>query len=133
MVCCRCQEEKGDEFHQGARVCKACKKIVDALSHQKHRPARLIRRKEDRITHAEWMASLKGGASCFCMDCETIHPHRRMDWDHRPGETKLFEIADMSGRAGKRQAIEEEIEKCDLICANCHRDRTHDRRQETVL
>ena len=49
-----------------------------------------------------------------------------MQWDHLPGFVKLGEI---SGRLrnASRAKILAEIEKCELICANCHAIRTFNR------
>jgi hypothetical protein len=44
-----------------------------------------------------------------------------MDLHHRDPEDKVFALSDASSRAVAQ--IIEEIEKCDLICANCHRMR----------
>ena len=48
-----------------------------------------------------------------------------MDYDHRPGTKKKFNVSVI--RKGKAEILKE-IEKCDLVCANCHRIRTHNRR-----
>ena len=49
-----------------------------------------------------------------------------MQWDHRPGVVKLGTISgDFRGR--HRQAVLDEIAKCDLVCANCHMVRTNSR------
>lgn len=58
-----------------------------------------------------------------CMDCGIEYPPFVMDFDHRPGEAKLFNI----GSALKdhtRQEILDEMSKCDIVCSNCHRLRT---------
>lgn len=49
-----------------------------------------------------------------------------MEFDHRDPTTKLFSVT-VAVSASKRSkgAILREIEKCDLVCANCHRLR-HD-------
>jgi len=51
-----------------------------------------------------------------------------MDFDHRPGSKKVNAIACMAGRVSWDQTLAE-IEKCDLVCSNCHRIRTKQRRQ----
>ncbi|MDQ3743355.1 MAG: hypothetical protein M3444_03130 [Acidobacteriota bacterium] len=48
-----------------------------------------------------------------------------MDFDHREGETKIFEMNRVSYVS--MRAIKQEIEKCDVVCANCHRERTYQR------
>ena len=49
-----------------------------------------------------------------------------MDFDHVTGE-KLDDICGMRMRTVSREAIRAEIEKCEVLCANCHRARTHAR------
>jgi hypothetical protein len=60
-----------------------------------------------------------------CMDCEQSFPYYVMDFDHRDGETKFRGLALMITESLVR--IKAEIEKCDLICSNCHRIRTFKR------
>jgi hypothetical protein len=59
-----------------------------------------------------------------CADCGGMFPPICMDFDHVRG-TKRFSIS----RSGTRsmQAVREEIEKCEVVCANCHRVRTASR------
>lgn len=67
-----------------------------------------------------------------CMDCGGVFEWVSMDWDHRPGEIKLFGLASMGRRTINQERIkkmEDEMAKCDLVCANCHRVRTRDRNQ----
>lgn len=66
-----------------------------------------------------------------CVDCGEFYPHYVMDWDHLPGETKWMSVSKMSTRCS-RESILSEIAKCELVCANCHRERTHQRRDEAV-
>ncbi|KJL46451.1 hypothetical protein RS84_03085 [Microbacterium hydrocarbonoxydans] len=59
-----------------------------------------------------------------CADCGEPDPVV-LDFDHRPGVRKRFEIAravNASTRAWS--TILREIAKCDVVCANCHRRRT---------
>jgi hypothetical protein len=53
-----------------------------------------------------------------------------MDFDHRPGETKCFNLSIAAGQTRLSwEKMEAEIAKCDVVCANCHRERTHQRKQ----
>lgn len=63
-----------------------------------------------------------------CMDCEKTFPPECMDFDHRPGEQKLFGIG--MGRTRAWENLQREIAKCDLVCANCHRVRTTARKRK---
>lgn len=62
-----------------------------------------------------------------CMDCGGQYQSEAMDWDHRPEESKLYEIGAMVGGRYAWELIQTEIAKCDLVCANCHRVRTKHR------
>lgn len=57
-----------------------------------------------------------------CVDCGEVDP-LVLELDHRePGE-KAFNISDLLGRS-RLDLIKEELEKCDVRCANCHRRKT---------
>lgn len=82
------------------------------------RPALRASRKASQQTKREVFDALKRHP---CMDCGGSYPPCVMDWDHRDGEVKLFNIASL------KASVEDmliEIAKCDLVCANCHRVRT---------
>jgi L-lysine 2,3-aminomutase len=51
-----------------------------------------------------------------------------MDFDHRDGNEKSHNVGSMVAHHYSKELIAQEIEKCDLVCANCHRVRTRDRR-----
>ncbi|GAA3647205.1 hypothetical protein GCM10022202_03230 [Microbacterium marinilacus] len=47
-----------------------------------------------------------------------------LEFDHLPGKEKLFDIArGVGGSTRSWKAIEAEIAKCEVVCANCHRRR----------
>jgi hypothetical protein len=48
-----------------------------------------------------------------------------MEYDHVRGK-KVDNISNLVGRVGWER-LEKEIAKCDLVCANCHRERTFQR------
>lgn len=58
-----------------------------------------------------------------CADCDITYPHYVMDFDHRDPKDKTANVAALKSRSP--DAILFEISKCDLVCANCHRIRTH--------
>lgn len=66
-----------------------------------------------------------------CMDCGVQYPPYVMDFHHTRGH-KLFALSALSNgtlkdlaASDKLAAIRAEIAKCDLVCANCHREREH--------
>lgn len=63
------------------------------------------------------------------MDCKREFPSYVMDFDHRDASTKRDTVSNLVAKARSLMAIEAEIAKCDLVCSNCHRIRTHRRGQ----
>jgi hypothetical protein len=64
-----------------------------------------------------------------CVDCNLNYPYYVMQFDHRPEETKLFNVSAIS--SNKWETVWAEILKCDVVCANCHSIRTWNRRRAT--
>lgn len=62
-----------------------------------------------------------------CTDCGVQYPPYVMDLDHVRGE-KTGMVSAMLHYGEDR--IREEISKTEVVCANCHRERTHQRLQE---
>ena len=65
-----------------------------------------------------------------CTDCGARLRPEAMDFDHVRGQ-KLNNVSDLV--RGGTQALLDEIAKCELVCAVCHRLRTSDRRAEAHL
>src|SRR5690349_6082894 len=63
-----------------------------------------------------------------CTDCRACYPTECMDWDHVRGK-KLYNIGTMVAHGHSKAAVLRELAKCELVCANCHRVRTRERRR----
>lgn len=59
-----------------------------------------------------------------CSDCGNCYDPYCMDFDHRDQSTKIDSVATMVLSVRDLDRILKEIEKCDLVCSNCHRLRT---------
>lgn len=59
-----------------------------------------------------------------CADCGGVFDSVCMDFDHL-GDDKTASIGLMVSKGMSTRRIDEEIAKCELVCANCHRVRTH--------
>ena len=53
------------------------------------------------------------------------HP-AALDYDHIDPSQKEFSIGEAIGQAQGKQRILDEIAKCRVLCANCHRIHTYD-------
>lgn len=87
----------------------------------------MSKRREHFAAIAAYIDGIKTDGAC--MDCGEQFWPWQMDFDHRPDEVKVYEINDLrSRRRVSRYILDTEISKCDLVCKNCHADRTHRRR-----
>jgi hypothetical protein len=59
-----------------------------------------------------------------CVDCGESN-HIVLDFDHI--RNKKYNISRMIHDGFSWAAIKKEIAKCEIVCANCHRIRTHNR------
>ncbi len=82
--------------------------------HLKSAISRVIEKKKRLIREAK---------NVPCADCGEKYPPCVMDFDHRRAEEKNFSIGPSVTNKGFSE-IMAEIEKCDVVCANCHRLRT---------
>lgn len=80
------------------------------------------RAKERRAQIKSWFREQKDRP---CQDCEVSYPHYVMDFDHRDPEKKVIGPAKMIRDGWSIERMEAEIAKCDVVCSNCHRERTH--------
>lgn len=58
-----------------------------------------------------------------CKDCGQSYPPYCMDLDHRDPSTKKFKPSNLTKHSW--QKLYDELEKCDVVCAICHRIRTY--------
>jgi hypothetical protein len=66
-----------------------------------------------------------------CCDCKRKYSPWIMDFDHRNPTEKRYSLSAMKNHSLFK--IKEEIAKCDIVCANCHRDRTYKSNLTRVL
>lgn len=78
------------------------------------------RKRLDVKAKKEYINNLK---NVPCADCGVLYPPMVMDFDHRDPNTKVDGVANMIQGKGWKLLIEE-VKKCEVICANCHRIRT---------
>lgn len=62
-----------------------------------------------------------------CTDCGYKEHPAALDFDHLPGQEKCRGVARMLSVS--RSTLLAEIAKCEVVCANCHRVRTWNRRR----
>ena len=85
-----------------------------------------VSRGKRRLTYQQMVHQIK--VESGCVDCRIKDP-RVLDFDHVKG-AKQFEVSFLIGSACSLQSILEEVKKCVVRCANCHRIVTWERRQK---
>jgi hypothetical protein len=73
---------------------------------------------------AQYLRDLK--TKTPCVDCGINYPYYVMDFDHVRGQ-KHANVMELVSTLSKKR-IDLEIAKCEIVCSNCHRIRTHMRK-----
>ena len=89
-----------------------------------NREAEIKRVKARQRTTAELLNQLR---QVPCAECRGCFPPYTMDFDHRDPGTKSFALGGKCQLKSK-EVLLREVAKCDVVCANCHRIRTHRQR-----
>lgn len=88
------------------------------------------RSKQSREKRKEVIRKIK--ESSPCVDCNILYPYYIMHFDHLDPSNKINKVSAVLQNAGLEDAIKE-IEKCELVCANCHSARTWKRQHNIDL
>ena len=103
-ICRPCSKEKYKEYYSGSEVEK-------------------LRLRENKKKHNKKVLDyVRKAKEVPCADCKIQYPHYVMDFDHL--RDKSFNISEGHLRYGLARIIEE-IQKCEIVCSNCHRIRTY--------
>jgi hypothetical protein len=120
---CKTHCKRGHEFNLentiriiGGRECRICKGI-----HRIRRQRDLPFYERDRCReHKAILVELKGNR---CADCGGEFPDCCYQFHHRDPMTKTFALGRNMLRA--ISVLKTEVEKCDMLCSNCHVIRTY--------
>jgi hypothetical protein len=123
------KRKSGNRAGEYYEKCKDCYKSRGRDYYHKNRERQLSLSKQRKEKYIEerkgLLAKIKNRP---CADCGKIYPPWVMDFDHREADLKIGTVSYLTFRKLlKFDKILEEIEKCDLVCANCHRERTYQR------
>lgn len=133
MICLSCEvDHEPDQFSwknkaDGTRQkwCKSCYKKYAREHYLKHKAeykARSVRSNQVRREIArEWVCNLLN-SSC-CVDCGEDDPIV-LEFDHIDPSDKNYGVSNMVRNGMSVESIADEIAKCEIRCANCHRRRT---------
>lgn len=90
----------------------------DQRWHYRHRQENTRRSLERRRRLRQWLRDEKSDCG-GCERCGEKSP-RCLDFHHRDDEPKEMAVNEMVKHGYSKDAIREEVEHCELLCANCH-------------
>jgi len=105
--CKECQKDHAKEYY----------KVNKEKQKEQINEARRIRVKENREKYFNVLSSNS------CVDCSETNPIV-LEFDHKDDVDKISGVGKMIGHGNSWDKIKEEMAKCDVRCANCHRIRT---------
>ena len=98
-------------------------RALGAAWYQDHRDAIIEKSVKKQAEFTEWLQILRTNNGCE--DCETHEG--RLHHHHTDPTTKLYKISSMYSRP--LDALEDELEKCVVLCHPCHTKRHRELRQ----
>lgn len=141
VKCSYCGEEKSEDLFYRISSKKSKCKACHSRYVQQYLKARPEKSKKNREYAKKSKPRRRKLAQVFltwikqapCMDCGVQYPPYVMDFDHRePKASAKDAVSALASRAAVSGGrLMEEIYKCDLVCANCHRERTYRRKSGT--
>lgn len=91
-------------------------------SKNKHRPDYKAKdkstKKRIRLERQKWWVEYK--KTLKCSQCDENHP-ACLDFHHMHVKDKEYHVSVMISKRFSKKRIQEEIQKCKVLCANCHR------------
>lgn len=132
-TCSQCKISKEEaEFYWASQGrlrsnCKVCHKAHmrprSQAHYSKNKEYYTARNKAQRASLSEYIRTLKDFP---CVDCNQKHPWWVMQFDHVKG-SKKYNVS-MMAKYGSRALVDAEVKKCEVVCANCHANRTYRRK-----
>ena len=74
--------------------------------------------RQRRAMRREYIAAKK--LELGCCECGYKEHHAALHFDHIDRDTKHKEVSKLASEGASFEAIDAEIDKCRVICANCH-------------
>lgn len=93
--------------------------------YERHKAKRSFLIRERKAAMNEYVQSIKN--EMCCTDCDERHP-ATLHFHHLNSEDKLFNIGEAVQKGFGLNKIKKEIEKCIVLCANCHAIRHYNMR-----
>lgn len=100
----------------------AAQKAAQQAWYQRNKDLVSVRTNQRKNSIRKWIEKYKEDNS-ICTDCKISYPPHMLDFDHLGN--KEFGIAHTVHLGKSLDNLIKEVEKCEIVCANCHRHRTY--------
>lgn len=115
-----CKTEKStDNFNAGQKYCKPCNKEYQRKHYLNNKEYYSDKRKSYQLTTLQYIHNILKDSSCVTCGESRI---ATLQFDHIDPSKKKFSIS--RGRDKSIAVVAKEIEKCQILCANCHAVKT---------
>lgn len=121
--CSKCKKRLARNQKRGG-YCNPCNRAYGCANYRANKKRYFKQAKKRDQQLDELINSYKNKP---CADCGKSYPPYVMDFDHLDGDNKEFNICYMRRHRMAFDKIVAEIEKCEVVCANCHRERSNRR------
>lgn len=123
-ICSNCKHEFETELPRRYR-CLECKRLYDREYHKnrsKSRKSDKVAKQRDRIVAVQQHVwdYLKEHPCGVCGETDPVV----LEFNHLDPSTKLSDVSDLARLGASIKRVDEEISKCEVLCANCHRRKT---------
>jgi len=109
-------KKNSKSYGKPSTLCKKCKNKTNNKS-----PSQKRAKLNKKIKNQKFLFDFLKDKSC--VDCGETNI-LVLQFDHLDGTEKLKGICEMIIRSISQETIKKEIEKCEIVCANCHTIRT---------
>lgn len=126
--CTNCKEEfpesefffKNKETGKLHSHCKSCKREMDKRTYKNNESRRVkirTRATANKEKNKDFVNRVRKRSSCTRCGEKRWYV---LDFHHK--NSKLYNISDIMKRGYSIELIKDEIRKCEILCANCHRE-----------
>lgn len=127
-TCTKCKELKSIEEFAINRTkadgrspsCKECKRSYNKDYYKNNYDAERVRLKKRQEDQWQILDNFFRRLKTKCSRCDESR-YAALDFHHKDPSTKEITVAEAFRRNWNIERVKKEIEKCEILCANCHR------------
>ena len=118
---------KKDGLNSNCKICHAEYRKVHYIKNKEKARRQINERKAEM---KKWFNELKSQLTCeVCGEDRTWV----LDFHHKNKDDKEIEISLAAAKGWGKKRIQKEIDKCSILCSNCHRDLHYQERNASIV